>query len=66
MGLCLDIDTGQRVFIGENIIIYVNGRKGRKTRIVIEAPKELYIKRGPDIKNGFHLDQDEEIEIVKL
>ncbi|HBV86028.1 MAG TPA: carbon storage regulator [Desulfosporosinus sp.] len=44
--LALTRKVGERIVIGDNIVVTVVGIKGDNIRITIEAPKEIKIYRG--------------------
>ncbi|MCO1601334.1 carbon storage regulator CsrA [Desulfosporosinus nitroreducens] len=44
--LALTRKIGERIVIGDNIVVTVVGVKGDNIRITIEAPKEIKIYRG--------------------
>ncbi len=44
--LALTRKVGERIVIGDNIVVTVVGMKGDNIRITIEAPKEIKIYRG--------------------
>lgn len=44
--LALTRKVGERIVIGDNIVVTVAGIKGDNVRLTIEAPKEIKIYRG--------------------
>lgn len=44
--LALTRKVGERIVIGDNIVVTVIGIKGDNIRLAIEAPKEIKIYRG--------------------
>lgn len=44
--LALTRKVGERIVIGDNIVVTVAGVKGENIRITVDAPKEIKIYRG--------------------
>lgn len=54
--LVLSRKPGQKIHIGENVVIEVMRVHGHSVRIAIDAPREVNVRRGelrPDLKAAF-------------
>ena len=44
--LCLNLNQGEYMTIGENVVIQMDGISGDRCKLVIHAPKEIPVLRG--------------------
>jgi carbon storage regulator CsrA len=50
--LCLNLNQGEYMTIGEDVVVQVDGITGDRCKLVIQAPKEVPILRGAVLERG--------------
>ena len=62
--LCLTLNRGEAIKIGENIYVQVIA-KGSKIRLLVAAPKDVRISRGAEVTPAGHIvieDKNEKVQ----
>ena len=44
--LCLNLNQGEYITIGEEVVVQMDGISGDRCRLMVQAPKEIPVLRG--------------------
>lgn len=66
--LVLSRKAGQRIHIGEDIVVEIRRIAGNRVTIALEAPRDMRILRGElqQVVDEFEMDADELVEVPDL
>ena len=57
--LCLNLNQGEYLTIGEDVVVQLDSISGDRCKLVINAPKEIAVLRGKVLeRNGGHRPAD--------